>query len=552
VARVRASRRAPASSAQSPNTVLVIFLIFFILATLLTGVLAYYGYDGQKKLKKEVEDALAREKVAKKQQEWAEFQSYLARKALGVPLAKEGIDEETQWQAAIQEVSPDNVIGGKFGGEKNKGPIEELIKRAKQDLGWDDKNKQFLTTYTDKLAKLQEELTQARAGQAQLAADKEALKKDLERLLSKRQEFYDKLAADLKEHNEKVLTAAQERSQQFLEALKQNEALNKRLQEAKEQMEQLKRAKEKEIAGLRKELQTLKTRQSFEGVPTAAPSKPAQVHALLLDISQGKPLWDQPVARISRVEWTTRKIYLNKGKMEGIRPGMTFLIFGAGPDGRALGPLKGTATVEEVIGDHQAVAWLTSLYDASGVEVAMHDYLRFTRLRQNENPIREGDLLFNLAFGAHVAVLGAPGWSARQSLADLAEEQQQFLRLLAKQGVQVDAYLDLRDGELKGALTPATNYLIVGVQPPVPAKAGPESKLLRSLAAQAKALTDQAVAAGVFVISAQNFLNVIGYRPFQGAEDSTPSGFRPGPILAGTPSNAPVSPPENRNNQKAP
>src|SRR5262249_13964391 len=41
----------------NPNTVLVIFLVFFALATIIGGVMAYFGYAGQEKLKSQAKEA---------------------------------------------------------------------------------------------------------------------------------------------------------------------------------------------------------------------------------------------------------------------------------------------------------------------------------------------------------------------------------------------------------------------------------------------------------------------------------------------------------------
>ena len=54
------------------------------------------------------------------------------------------------------------------------------------------------------------------------------------------------------------------------------------------------------------------------------------------------------------------------------------------------------------------MARITSLYDADGREIALNDVSRVRVLRETEAPIREGDLLFNLFWGAPVAVAVRP------------------------------------------------------------------------------------------------------------------------------------------------
>src|SRR5262249_42541517 len=68
----------------------------------------------------------------------------------------------------------------------------------------------------------------------------------------------------------------------------------------------------------------------------------AQAHALLLDISKGKPLWDRARGKIVRIDEAERRVYIDKGARDGIKTGLTFNVFGDGGQGRAEGPFKGT------------------------------------------------------------------------------------------------------------------------------------------------------------------------------------------------------------------
>jgi hypothetical protein len=543
-----APRRPPQRrGSQSPNTVLVIFLIFFVLGTIIAGVLAYYGYDGQKKLKEDAAKAETKYKAAAKAEEFALFQSYIARKALGAALVKnDKSDEETQWQAALEELTPDGTIGGaKFKDEQTKAAVEEMFKKAKDDLGWDPAGKKFVTTYRAKYDSLSKAAAKAQGDYQTALNQKDALKDELEKMAAKRKIFYEDLAEKIKDAGEKSLAASEENAKKIEKYLGDNTALTTQLQQTKEKYEQDLRAKDKRIF----ELQTLVTAAKKEQVaadggaaatdgPPAAKAAPAAVHALLLDVSQGKPLWDRPVARVTDVDASARKVYLDKGSAAGIRPQMTFTVFAAGPYGRAGGPLKGTVEVQEVLDANTSVAWVTSLYDASGAEVPLHDDRKnTTSSRQNNDPIRKGDLLFNLALGAHVAIAGAPGQTGAYNLSagDQLRELQQFVGRLRKQGVTVDAYLDLTDGEIKGAVTPRTNYLIRGELPRAEGDAdAPAAKVAKAVAASAQKMRDAAVARGAFIISVDNFLAMMGYRhPHSAAEVGMP-GFRPSGIGAGT------------------
>ena len=82
------------------------------------------------------------------------------------------------------------------------------------------------------------------------------------------------------------------------------------------------------------------------------------------------------------------------------------------------------------------------------------------------------------------------------------DDLEEFERLLKRQNVVVDGYVDPLDGTIKGKLTVGTDFLILGDT--VGAK--PE------VAASTKSLQEQARSNGVHIISAREFLDSIGYR----------------------------------------
>jgi hypothetical protein len=538
-----APRRPPQRrGSQSPNTVLVIFLIFFFLAAFVAGILAWYGYDGQKKLREDAAKAENKAKAASKAEEWALLQSFVARKAMGAPLVKaDSMDEQTAFDADLlgMKVTQNGVVieDPKFKEEKNKAAVEEMFTKAVQDLGWDPTNKKFGTTYRERIKSLSDEVTKARAAYATALAQKEALKDEIEKLAAANKQWYETESAKIKDSGEKALAAAIEKTKEIGELLKSNAKLSDDLKQLKDNYEQQLRTKEKRIFELSQALGVKKEQVAENGGAPAAPTGAgAAPHALLLDVSQGKPLWDRPVAKVTRVDAQGRKAYINKGSAQGIRPQMTFTVFAAGAGGKAEGMIKGTLEVQEVLDANTSVAWVTSLYDADGHEIPLYDTRRNSALRQIDNPIREGDLLFNPAFGAHVAVAGAPDWTGTTNPAP-AEQMRQlrlFLAQLRKQGITVDAYLDLTDGQVKGAVTPRTNYLIRGQLPRAGDGADASAKVAQVVAEAAQKMQQEAVAQGAFIISVDNFLTVIGYRRPHSSEEAEVSTFRPRLPTAGT------------------
>src|SRR5262249_9198191 len=133
-------------------------------------------------------------------------------------------------------------------------------------------------------------------------------------------------------------------------------------------------------------------------------------HALMLDVSKGKPLWDTPRGKVLRVDEKEHKVYLDRGSEHGVKPGLTFNVFGATFDNRADGPLKGTVEVLRVLDGKTSVARAPQRYDIPAQEISLNDPTQGKVLREGSNAIKEGDLLFNLAGGAHVAGAGVIDW----------------------------------------------------------------------------------------------------------------------------------------------
>src|SRR5205823_5769517 len=247
--------------------------------------------------------------------------------------------------------------------------------------------------------------------------------------------------------------------------IEENGKLRKKMDDAEKKFVAELRGKQTEIADLKEQLLRAGggagvvaggDEKAPKGPPKAAEAG-LQPHALLLDISKGKPLWDRARAKILRVDERERRVTIDKGSADGVKPGLTFSVFGEGWEGRAEGPLKGTIEVLRV-SERTATAKITSLYDAQGNEISLNDPSPSKILRGAGNPLKEGDLLFNLVWGSHVAVAGVVDWSGRGAEAPAAQqdELQEFLRVVQGQGVVVDAYVDLRDGQVKGTLTGKT------------------------------------------------------------------------------------------------
>ena len=67
--------------------------------------------------------------------------------------------------------------------------------------------------------------------------------------------------------------------------------------------------------------------------------------------------------------------------------------------------------VVRVLGSASSIARITSLYDITGLEIPLNDLNKGRIQREADNPLKEGDLLFNLAFGARVVLAGNINWT---------------------------------------------------------------------------------------------------------------------------------------------
>src|SRR5262249_15647765 len=152
------------------------------------------------------------------------------------------------------------------------------------------------------------------------------------------------------------------------------------------------------------------------------------------------------------------------------------------------------------------------------------DHLSEAKVTDVRNPTREpilaGDLLYNPAWSPnmreHVAIAGLIDLSG-----DGKDHTLEFVRSLTKQGLIVDAYLDLRDLTLRngeggtGKLTPATTYLVQGASPQFVDSAAIDTTVgERKMAIHAKLgeIDKEAERLGMTKIPVRRFLALIGYK----------------------------------------
>jgi hypothetical protein len=518
----------------NPNTTLVLFLVFFVLLSIGVGVWGYYGYAGQEKLRESAKKAERDTEAARTGQSYYRL---IKDEVFIALLGDAALDpEELGWwnnnrgDLLLDDGSLNQA--GKLAKEADADKERKLLADVKTDLGgFNAATKKYAATYRERHRKLSDELKDAKAGWATAVADAKDAKDKLNNRDAKEAAYWKTAMADIQKYGQQRVLEAKASNERLekLMVLLENEknALTKREEEFDTERKQL-------IGKIKKQSEQLVKLQQDQGPgQVAGGASGAAPHALLLDVSKGKPLWDLPLGKITGVTPKDRQVMINLGSSHGIRPALTFNVFAAGWDGRADKGFKGTIEVIKVVGSTSSLARITSQYDETGLEIPLNDPVRGRLQREAENAFKEGDLLFNLAWGTHVAVIGHVNLSgySTESPVEQMRNLQTFMGSLQRQGVIVDAYVDLTDGSVKGDITNKTRYLIRGEIPVMNDKADDRSKLVHEAAL---ALRKDATEKGVFIISSDNFANAIGYRRPRSLNDLEKSAdFRPSMPFAG-------------------
>lgn len=183
--------------------------------------------------------------------------------------------------------------------------------------------------------------------------------------------------------------------------------------------------------------------------------------------------------KITAVLARERLVYINLGSSDGLRPAVTFSVYGQDSAKLVESESKAEIEVTQITGAHSATARV--LTDS------------------RSDPILPGDAIFSPAFhpGSKVrfAIVGVTdidgdGDSDRQRIRDL---------IATNRGI-IDCEVD-DDGKTTGQVTPATQYLIQG-------KAPSDNKVLTEYSRVIGVAKDS----GTVVLSVQQFLNMVGYK----------------------------------------
>jgi hypothetical protein len=481
---------------------LIIFLVFFILTTIGAGFFGYQGFmadEGKDKKVKAAEDKIA---ATEQDRDFYQYQALLYRRLMGQEKASAKSDLDKMDTAFL------STDRSGWTNHKDRKEVEDVRDAVLKRLG---------KVAPDKEVKNYE---QALTLQGQAADDaKKAIKPYVDQkevgtkaadeskaLLEDAKVQYDKdlkaLTAKLKEDQQKELDEKEKLKKELQAEVAKNEEVKTNLakqqrQAAKDVADREKRITDlaKDLGEAQRELEKLKVNTRDVEVPDL------QVRA---------------VGRV--VDRRGDAVFINLGSIQKMTPQMTFSIHALGSDGQPLPASKGSLEV-------------TQVFEAGSQAKVLIE-------RNKNDPIQQGDAIVNPNWNPdrkrHVAIAG---------LVDLTGEGRnqvrEFRQLLERQNVVVDAYLEpagnnwtaLPEGK---SITRETNYLIVGDELP-------ESKdpMNQTVAIQKTPLFQQARQRGVFIVSLQNYLDMIGYQPPRSLSDAAT--VRP-PIVA-LPDKPPMAPP---------
>lgn len=564
MAGLKKKRKEPSSN---PNVVLVIFLIFFVLSTITLGALFYYGLDEKGEARRK---QLAAEKDSVLKKTDAAYYAMLyydLRTALGDQLNTDDAEKKAKEEMDLDRKEFLNPDSTKFKNAPNdKESTLKYMKALRDKLGLAANGTDYKSSFDEQLKVALDENIKYKKDYADEAAKNKRFEAISKAYTTKQDTFHTDISNQIKNENKKIYDAAVAQTEAFKELTKAQAKLKEDLNEKNQEVEKLKEENDQAVKKLTRKVNVLEAslrENAGAGGGALNANRPAgDAFPLVLDLTPGKPLWDAPVGKIVRVDLDVRQVAINLGSAHGVVPELTFNIFGAGPTGRAEKQMRGTIEVIKVIDATTSLCRLTSVYDAEAREIPLN-LLRDRLLREPDAPIREGDLLFNLFWGTRVAIAGYVSITGEPSdnPAEQMRQMEDFMHMLKRNGMQVDAYVDLRDGQMRGNITPKTRYLIRGDDLRAPAEkpaakmaddpkdkdekdkdkdkepmanGQPNAERNDAINKSSKALRSEAIDRGLLLISAENFATVIGYRKARNGNSAEVSTFRPGLPFAGT------------------
>lgn len=473
-----------------PGTFMILTLVFFVLATVILGVTTYLGFEGQGKLEEAAKAAADKEKAAKANSDENVTRLYVNRISAGTdtPQVREELAGASKANAAavLDEIK---LLTDKLGAAALPGGRNAFA--WKQDNPSPDKTipqiaKEWAKMYQDAETRFKtEQAAHKKTQDAKIAADQRAddQKKTFDAEVAKLSEqiknkitAMDTAFAALKTEADKKGLDFKKQADEWAEAkAKIEETVRLQIQQNEVLKGANQRLKNPDPSDLARRFDELNLAKLSERMGTVSdkngPFVNIQFHATL-QLVPGQTFVVLPRDK-SLVEVIEREKVLEQQNREfkSLRAREAFA------DNEMI---KGMVEVTEVTSAHSARARITH------------------QTQELRDPIAKGDQLFNLTLSTtrqeHVAYAGIVDLDG-----DGRDDNAQFIKILENNNLKVDAYLDLKTGQIKGALKYNTRFLIIGSDAPS--------------VGNLKVMQDKAKEMGIQMVDARLFLSLIGVKP---------------------------------------
>jgi len=487
-----------------PGTFMILVLVFFVLASLILGVTTYLGFEGQSKLEEAAKKAADGEKAAKANADDQLTRLNINRIAMGTdtPQNREELSGSARANAAAA-LDEHRLIVEKMGQARLPGGRNAFAWGLMQDLekSGDGSSKpapapnqtipQIAITwakmYQDMKVKFDDQVAaRKKAEDAKVAAEKraddqkETFDKDVAKLSKQITDQIAKMDLDFK--NLKV--EADKKGLDFKRIMDQ-------WAEEKARIEEVVRNRENELkvkVGLIDRLRSGDGSTLLDRLEKLNPAKMAERIGKIAD-KNGTFVNVQFAAKVHLV------------------PGQTFVVLPS--NGSLVEVIEREKRLEKTHHEYKSLdardpftdnEFIKGMIEITDVGVSGDSARgRITHEAQPiRNPITKGDQLFNMALSTgekeHVAYAGIIDLDG-----DGRPDNEQFVRILERNNLKVDAYLDLKSGQIRGKIDFPTKLLIIGSDAP--------------LVGNVKVMIAQAKEKGVQLIDARMFLALIGIKP---------------------------------------
>jgi hypothetical protein len=491
----------PANKGADSKQGLIITLVIFVLLSIILAVTTFYGFDGQNALLKEKQDAVSAKDTATKDRDSQKFQKALAKEYLGIA------DKEDK-----------DTIGGLLAQYKEQPAFNNIANHEKMKAArWDNNQNKPSESMADLTTRLNTELNNMRADRDKALANLKRAREEYESQKNAQDAALKQAQTDLNKQQTANVELQQKKSQEYTDALDLMGKKDKEIEDLRKQLANTIDDKDKENRRIKTEL--AQTQTSL----VKAQEKLPGVSVLDFDQPKGK------IVRLNRSGAAAGAInprvpfnpaagaaqqqdqsiaYISLGTADNLKPGITFSIYGVTPTGKTNKVRKGSLEVANVIGDHLSAARIMEVTDAG------------------RDPIMTGDLLYNPSWSPtlreHVAIAGVI-----DLLGTGKDQTAEFVRNLEKQGIVVDAYLDIKDLTVKGdGMNWNSNYLIIGAQPEFGSRekigeGSVQTERKKEVLQKMSDMQNEAKNYGITVLPVRRFLSLIGYKLPRGSSLST-------------------------------